>query len=169
MKKVGNQGFSLVELIIVVALIVILSGFGIVGLTVLTSRPVDECAKKLQVALEGNRNTTMGKFDSYVEFYVDSSGNVMMKETMKGTTGTPTVREKQIGQSVVTVTYKLKGDDTEHSLGNVSSPLKLSFNRASGSLNQQLDGTTIEEFIVTRGDRKLTVSIEALTGRVDVQ
>ncbi len=165
MKKVGNQGFSLVELVIVMALIVILGGFAFVGITVLTSRPVDECAKKLQVALEGNRNTTMGKFEASVEFYLDASGNIMMREVIDGTT-----TEKQIGQSVVGVKYKVKAPATIIVKDLTTTPLKLNFDRSSGSLKPLADGSgTVIAFVVSRGDREITVSIDTLTGRVDVQ
>ena len=163
MKKIGkidNQGFSLVELVIVMAIIVILGGVAFSGLSLLLTRPVDECAKKIQVALEGNRNTTMGKFSASIEFYTDASGSVWVREYIDGVSS-----EKQIGQNSVTVKYKLQGGG-EYTLG--ATPFVVEFDRASGSLKPNAIGT-LQSFTVFRGDRSITVSIDALTGRVDVE
>lgn len=166
--KVGNDGFSLVELVVVMAIIVIIGGAAFTGLKLLTARPVDECAKKLQVALEGNRNTTMGKFSSSLNFSEDSNG-VWLNEIINGNSQGVV----QLGQSGVTVKYYTQengiGTPQEHDLS--TAPLTMSFNRANGSLNDQGDGKTyVTYFVVSRGDaRTLTVTIDRLTGRVDVK
>lgn len=163
MKKLGeinNKGFSLVELVIVMAIIVILGGVAFSGLTLLMSRPVDECAKKMQLALEGNRNTTMGKFSASIEFYTAGDGSIWVREYIDGVSS-----EKQIGQNAVKVKYKLQGGG-EYTLG--TTPFVVEFDRASGSLKPGAIGT-LKSFTVSRGDRSLTVSIDALTGRVDVE
>ena len=69
MTKIDNKGFSLVELVIVMAIILILGGVAFTGLSLLTSRPVDECARKIQMVLQGNRNTTMGKLRQILMVY----------------------------------------------------------------------------------------------------
>ncbi len=168
MTKIGNGGFSLVELVIVMAIIVIIGGAAFTGLQLLTSRPVDECAKKFQICLEGNRNTTMGKYSSSLTFTQNDDG-VWMEEYINGTSQGVT----QIGQSGVTVKYYTQengvGTASEHNLG--TTPVTLSFDRANGSLNDQGDGKTyVTSFVVTRGNVKtLTVTIDRLTGRVEVK
>lgn len=171
MKKIlknGNSGFSLVELVIVMAIMVILAGAAFTGLTLLTSRPVDECAKKIQIALEGNRNTTMGKYSSTLYFSVDDDG-VWVEEYINGASE----GKKQIGQSGVTVEYTTKPYNSNTVSTNTlgSSPLAISFDRANGALNDIGDGVNyVTSFVVTRGNvRPLTVTIDRLTGRVDVQ
>lgn len=160
MGKVDNKGFSLVELVIVMAIIVILGGAAFTGLSLLLSRPADECAKKIQVALEGNRNTTMGKYSSSIEFYADGDGYIWVREYIDGVPS-----EKKIGQNSVKVKYKLHGGG-EYTLG--STPFVVEFDRASGSLKENAIGK-LKAFTVTRGDRTITVSIDALTGRVSVE
>lgn len=160
MTKIGNKGFSLVELLVVVALFTILASIAATGITLATSRPADECAKKIQVALEGNRNTTMGKFSASITFSADSEG-VYIEEIINGISE----GKVKIGQSGVNVVYKLSGTETSLS----AAPLMISFDRADGSLNAQVDGTYLESFEVSRGERKLTVTIDKLTGRVDVK
>lgn len=168
-RKIGNQGFSLVELVIVVAIMVIIGGFAVAGISILTSRPVDECAKKIQIALEGGRNTTMGKLSATISFYTDGDGNVYVEEIIDGKLPGYV---KQIGQDVVKVHYKNSAGHTEL-LGTTK--LTMQFDRASGSLKPQSDGKYIVSFIVSRGTsgspgyREITVNIDKLTGRVTVQ
>ena len=82
--EIDNKGLTLVEILIVVAILAILGGVALTGMSLLTSRPVDECAKKIQIALEGSRNTTMGKYSGYVEFTADSDG-VYVEKYINGT------------------------------------------------------------------------------------
>ena len=160
MKKNRNSGFSLVEIIIVVAIFTILGFYAFTGIALVTSRPVDECAKKIQIALEGNRNTTMGKFSASITFSADGNG-IYMEETIDGISD----GKVKIGQSGVNVTYKLSGTDVDLS----TTPITVSFDRADGSLNPQADGSYLQSFEISRGDRRFTVTVDKLTGRVDLK
>lgn len=168
-RKNKNQGFSLVEFVIVVAIIAIICGFAFTGIAILSSKPVDECAKKIQVALEGSRNTTMGKLSSSISFYRDENGNIFVEELID----TPPAYVKQIG-SDVDVRFKDINGNT-FSLPTFPQKITLSFDRASGSLKPQSDGNYITEFVVSRGSagqrgyRRLIVKIDKLTGRVSVE
>ncbi len=167
-KDVGNDGFSLVELIIVMAIGVIITAALAAGLSLLSSRPVDECARKIEIALEGNRNTTMGKLSANISFYVDSNDNIMIKEIIDN--GDPYI--KQIGDNVVDVCYYIEGNSNPIYLTNNADDCTISFNRSSGSLNPLSggahDGNIVTSFVVSRGDRKITVNIDKLTGRVEL-
>ncbi len=160
MTKNGNTGFSLIEILIVVAIITILGFFAFTGVSLVTSRPVDECAKKIQIALEGNRNTTMGKFSASITFSADGNG-IYMEETINGVSD----GKVKIGQNGVNVTYKLSGTEVDLS----ATPVTISFDRADGSLNPQGDGSYLQSFEVSRGERKFTVTVDKLTGRVDLE
>ncbi len=171
MKK-NNQGFSLVELVIVVAIIIIIGGFALTGLAILSGKPVDECAKKIQVALEGNRNTTMGKLSASISFYQDGSGNIFVEEEFNNNPEDTIV--KQIGEDVRVEYQDMSGNSYLLPVGR-DNKLTLSFDRASGSLKAQADGSYVVKFVVSRGSsgergyKKLTVSIDKLTGRVSVE
>lgn len=72
MKKKDNRGVSLVELIIVIAIMSIIIGMTGYGLSLVSNKPVDECAKKIEMALNRNRTNAMGKKEAYIEFYLDN-------------------------------------------------------------------------------------------------
>ena len=163
MNKLGNQGFSLVELVIVVALIVILGTVSVAGISFLVSKPVEECTRRIEIALQGNRNTTMGKLSANIKFYTDGN-NIMALETIDTSSKTT-----MIGNDVK-VSYMIKGNPVAIDLGNSSNPLTIRFDRSSGSLKPQTDGGSdyVEKIIISRGNKTQTVSIERLTGRVTI-
>lgn len=158
LSKIKNKGFSLVEIIIVVAIFAVLGAVAMTGMSLLTSKPVDECAKKIQIALEGNRNTTMGKYSGYLEFTADSSG-VYVKKYINGASDGVI----KIGQSGVSVGVKTPTIDKTLD----STPFKVEFDRADGSLVTPTDGPML--FTVSNGSRTIIVTVDRLTGRVDLE
>lgn len=167
MTKFCNKGFSLVELIVVVAILAVLGAVAMTGMTLLTSKPADECAKKIQIALEGNRTTTMGKYSGYLEFTADTNG-IYVEEFINGTSQ----GKIKIGQSGVSVFVNsaIMGDASTTYTSSLSpTPLKVEFNRADGSLKTQAGTGYVTSFKVSRGSRELIVTIDRLTGRVDLE
>lgn len=166
MTKIDNKGFSLVELVIVMAIILILGGVAFTGLSLLTSRPVDECARKIQMVLQGNRNTTMGKFSGSVKFTADSDG-VYVEEIINGVSDGRVL----IGQSGVSVSVvsRVPGDAATTTTTVGATPIEVSFNRSDGSLKSQAGGAYITSFVISRGSTVMTVTVDRLTGRVDLE
>lgn len=164
-EKLGNEGYSLIELIIVVIIIVVIGSFTFMGISLVTSKPADECANKIRIALENNRITTMGKLSSSLKFYVDSEGRIVVKEIIDGSQ-----KVSYIGTNGVTVTYKYNGVADMIVLGDEANCLTVQFDRSSGSLKPQsggtYDGKYLEKFIISRGTRQLEVKIDRLTGKV---
>jgi len=159
MVKIDNKGLSLVELLIVVAILAVLGGVALTGMSLLTSRPVDECAKKIQIALEGSRNTTMGKYSGYVEFTADSNG-VYVQEYINGSANGDKIK---IGQGGISVSATTASGSTTFS----ATPYKVEFKRADGALKSPNDGHM--SFTVSNGSRTIIVTVDRLTGRVDLE
>ena len=67
MKK-DNRGLSLVEVIIVITIMAVLGGLMTMGISAGVSKPAEECAEKLEAALNNARITTMGKQSVELEF-----------------------------------------------------------------------------------------------------
>ncbi len=172
-KQIENKGYSLLELIMIVAIASVLIGAGIIGISVLSSRPVDECARKLQVSIESNRTTTMGKLTASLDIYVGDGANegyIMIEEFINNDGSTPGKITK-IGEKSVKVYYKYQGEAELHELPTDPGAINISFNRGSGALNPQPGLATtmyIEKFIIKRGSKQMEVSIDKLTGRVTI-
>ena len=161
-KKIGNEGFSLVELVIVMALIVILGGTVAYGLHFLVTKPVEECTRRIETALQGNRNTTMGKLSSSISFYMDGD-KVMALEQIDSSNKTILIG------SDVKVFYTYKNNPTnEIPLGNSGNMLCVEFDRSSGALKQRPGTGTgpsnpadyLQSIIIKRGSNEMTVTIE---------
>ncbi len=156
--EIDNKGLTLVEILIVVAILAILGGVALTGMSLLTSRPVDECAKKIQIALEGSRNTTMGKYSGYVEFTADSDG-VYVEKYINGTSD----GRIKIGSGGVNVTATTPSINATFG----ATPFKVEFDRADGSLVTPTDGPI--SFTVSNSSRTIIVTVDKLTGRVDLE
>ena len=65
--KQENKGFSLVELIVVIAIMTILTGLISAGIGMAVSKPADECIDKFKASLQSIRVTSMRKIDAHIE------------------------------------------------------------------------------------------------------
>lgn len=72
--KKDNRGFSLVEMVVIIAIIAILGGVVGYGLNLVSGKPVTQCARQMQILLEQNRTVAMGKESCYVVIYKTSEG-----------------------------------------------------------------------------------------------
>ena len=153
-QKNDNKGYSLVEIIIVIAIMAAISGVVIFGLSLFTNKQAMECAERMQILIEHNRTVTMGKESTYVVIYKTTDG-VMATEFVNGAQ----VKETNIGSSGVSVTYE--GSEIG---STISTGVKIEFDRASGALKDNKEMT----FVISRGSKTFTLTIEALTGKVRV-
>ena len=70
-RKKDNRGMTLVEIIIVLALMTVIAGMAGYGLSLVSNKPVQECTKKVEMALNRNRTNSMGKKEAWVEFFIE--------------------------------------------------------------------------------------------------
>ena len=166
-KKLKNQGFSLIELIVVIAIIAILTSIFTMGVSVLTNKAVQQCAKKIQVGLESIRTKTMGKESASISFYIDNKGNVYLQETINGVPNSAV----QIGTAETKVSYVKGTEPTATPTYLTTTALVIQFDRSSGSMKPQGDGKYVSKFIVenSNGNKVLHVKIDKLTGKVSVE
>lgn len=167
--KRDNRGLSLVELMIVIAILAVVSGIVALGIGVAISKPAEECARKIQQSLEGARVYTMGKQKLSVKYYI-SDGSVYAQETITYPNGiTKDKNPEKIGAKSTKVTYKMGG--TEYNLS--AEPLILTFDRSTGGLNAaecSPSGISDEvEILVQRGSTVMKVTLYSLTGKVTVK
>lgn len=167
--KLNNSGISLVEIIIVFAIMGIIAGAVLLSTTVATDKQVSSCAEKLASSLEQTRNLVMGKQSGLIRIWQESDGNIYIQMYMDGDYN-PTHPEDNtfsdeiaIGKQGVTVTWT-----NGSSSGNLNSGEVLQYFLRNGSVSQT-QGNHITEFTVTNGRRTILVKVDQFTGRVDTE
>lgn len=185
MKKKDNRGMSLVEIVLVIALMMVIAGITSYGISLISSKPVEECARKVEIALNQNRTNSMGKKVAYVEFYVTSDG-VAVRECSQSVRESD-VREGNeviIGAADVNLrfVYKNAGGADVNAEGGTGTPpgtllgtehIKVSFKRDNGALIENEHGLVLDRIEVykgsTGGGHVKKVKIDKLTGKVTLE
>lgn len=171
MKK-DNRGLSLVELIIVMAILAVLGTAVGVGVSAVTGKPADQCASRLQSVIQNNRITTMGKLDSSMRIYMDAAGNIFVEEQIKTDETTTNATVTQVGTAGVTFQYKLTGESSYRDL-LPGDELLLRYDRSSGAFKDLsamgLSGHYCEEIKIVKGHRTRILKLSYLTGRISLE
>ena len=165
--KQDNRGLSLVEVIIVVAIMSVLIGITGFGLGMINGKPADECAQKITYSLQNSRTKAMGKYALTYELYME--GDVLkVKETVQNDPSDAAVDSiSTVGAKGVTATYKLSGDTTEYSISGTNK-LVIRFDRAGGGF-APVDPTTgkyCEEIKISKASTTRTITLVPPTGKV---
>ena len=172
---INNKGFSLVEVLIVIAMTAILGSVTVLSFSTLDTARAKKASAKIKGQLNLIRTTTMNKSgDTALKIYKDSKGVYYVQQ---GTATTPSVSDfteatgvdpRELGGKMrLTYTDSLSGGETE--IG--TDGLVLKFKKDDGSLfNQDGSEATKGTFTITVYDKKNTkrgtVEIKKTTGNV---
>lgn len=162
--KNNNKGFSLIEVIVVAAILVVLAGTATIGYNMLSGRAASQCASQLKSIILLNRTHALGMTSADVSISVNSNG-VFVTETINGGAGS----SKNIGKSDVNVSYSLDGGASYNDLSGTS--VSFSFDRSSGalaSINGVAASTDIK-FKVSKNSSNYIVTVHHLTGKTDIE
>ena len=138
--KNDNKGFSLVELVIIIAIMGIVVTMLAANLGFLNDSAAKGCANSLKTAIGQTRIKTMGKKETYLYVYKDGKG-YSIKTVNKGSkSGDPITVEtnEKLAKNRVTVSYKFS-----QSTGSTTTPVEIDdshdlligFNRENGKLD----------------------------------
>ena len=141
-----NKGFSLIELVIVLAIMAALSGTIFYSFTLATGQYARECANNLSTVLDKEKNyalTRSASVDCYVEIVKDGNSYVARYYVPESAIADGTdskndgadwlfAEEYKIGKGRVTVTYKI-GSGSEITIDDNTS-VKFVYNRISGAM-----------------------------------
>lgn len=175
-----NGGFSLVELIIVVAIMAIV--VGVIGLSVgtLTGRKTAKCADEIVSTLERARVLTLGKEQNQVEFVLlqnSSTGEYRAQIYQGGTI----VSDRSVGKEPITIQVYFDDDSTPYNLSQLKGTLPyasatdglhLVFNRASGAFEEKTCATAdavkdyCKKIVISNGTRTITITTVGRTGKI---
>lgn len=168
--KRDDRGLSLVEMVIVIAILAVVSGTVVLGISAAISKPAEECARKIQQSLQSARVYTMGKQTLSLKFYMED-GCVYVEETATMPDGSSKTKTPvKIGAKGVKVSYKLEEAADYSDLGDSGHALVLSYNRATGGFNKPVGMPKFcDKIRVEKGNKVMTVSLYSLTGKVTVE
>ncbi len=136
MGKKDNRGFSLVELVIGITIMVIVLGMLGASLNYIGNSQARSLANAIKTAVGQARIQTMGKYDTYLYIYRSSADNRYYKETWKRSKSggsTELVRESRemLGKEKPMVKFLIEGDTTEYQLDGTHA-LLIKFDRTNG-------------------------------------
>lgn len=168
--KQDNRGISLVEIIIVVAIMTIVGGGLYIGISAVSDKPSQQCAEKLVHSLTRHRTTAMGKKSGGTQFEIKKNteadgGRIVAREIVEGVPS----EWIPISDRTVDVYYTIGGTETKLD----STPLVLKFKRGSGGFEKVAAvGDYCTQLRVIRGDSVNTefiVELSPLTGKVNIK
>ena len=174
MKKLNNdnRGFSLVEVIIVVAIMSTMIGVISYGWSMTSGKPAEQCAKKLSAAISHGRTATMGKYRNVITVKKETDGRLTVTELTTisvhddGSDDQTSTRSSVVGAKDVTVEYKIgTGDYTtlaeDHSI-------ELRYDSGSGAMKKTANGGAdyYTGFRISKAGKVWYVKMETLTGKV---
>lgn len=194
MKK-DNKGFSLVELIIGITIIVIVLGMLGASLNYIGNSQARSLANAIKTAVGQARIQTMGKYDTYLYIYKSPVDKRYYKETWKRSRSNAggsdeLIRENRelLGKEKPMVKYYIEGDTSEYELDG-SHGLLIKFDRTNGkeieedmgSGHNDEDGNSIttgigtgtksvlcNQIVIYYGAKEYNVRIVPATGKVSL-
>ena len=174
--KTNNAGLSILELVVVIAILSIIGVTLFLSTSVATDRHVTSCAGKISSALEQTRNLTLGKQSGYINFWVDATGEVLAQVYIDGS---PYSDQISIGHKGLTVEFvyvnPLNGAMVVRKALD-SGGAQIEFSRSTGGVKSYSQDSVsyspgshmLKTIVVTNGHKTSNVTIDLYTGRVDV-
>lgn len=157
MKK-NNKGFSLVEMIIVIAIIAIVTSAAFFGFGYLSMADCKKCANRINSGLSTAKSKTMAEVDQMNMFLYRYNDDFYIKYDTSDTITKDGDAEKIGNGSISITTYSVSGTTTV--LQNGSEPVKVTISRKDGSYK-----TAPQSFLVSSGDVSKTVYLVTETGK----
>lgn len=168
---INNSGYSLVELIIVIAIMAVLIGTVFYSISMIFGANAKTCANNIQRAIADCKVTTMGKKEAYMELYRAADGNVYTKLYVYEQTGATPVEEEpqKMGNNRVYVGYIKPGETPDAATDlNSGDSVTIKFDRSSGSFDKTAHDNCAQ-IIVRGGSKNYAIEMTQLTGKSEVK
>ncbi len=158
-----NKGVTLVELMVVIAIMVVLSSIVFLGAGMLSGKKARECTDRLKIALTNDRTTAMGKYDMVAILYAEADGTIFLEEQIYNTATDIVTKRTRIGDSSVAVTYSNDGTEPVNAL--TSSGVTIRFDRSTGGLKDTTGSLWVK---ASKAGRSYYLHVYQITGKIEV-
>jgi len=167
-RKSHNAGFTLVELIVIIAIMGVVVGGASLGVGLIFTKDASQCATRLNDAIYSTRMKAMSKAGVY-ELVIDNASGVNTAEVLCDSASFDHIYLDDSDTSLKTnITCKYITDSGAESA--VDLPVKLSFDKAKGSIKIDdpsitTDGIICFDIDARRGSNNSSVKIVTSTGK----
>ena len=155
-RQLNNQGFSLVELIVVMIIMVIMATAVVVGFVNSSAQKVKASTELVTKYLNNTLSYSLSKGAAYLELSYDSSKDRYTVRTKYGT-GKGEESSEQLEKGVV-VTYDIENGATGNTFSEEGNTLRLSYNRNNGSFTPIITAVDDETMTITTDPANRKVS-----------
>lgn len=167
-KLKDNRGMSLVELIVVVAILAVMVGVGLTTFSAVSGADVRECSGDMYSAIGRTRISTMGKKSTRLIISKDAAdGGIYVQEEIEGNLGD----RKRIGKSSVSVNYIEDNGSGGQTTVNLTpgAELILAFDRGSGAFKEISPSTYCTGITVSKGSHVRNITLYPVTGKISIE
>ena len=169
----NNQGFTLIELIVVLIIIGILGGSAMLSIRSLDAGNAQSSVKRISAMLDFVRVQNMSKTQAYY-LLIEKEDDSFVAKVQYDNSGTrKDVLTEKLKLKNGTITYYSKDASPEvsYTVGDYNVALatnvvlEISYNKGSGDFHVGSDGRDIKRIVITGGDRSYTIYLVKATGK----
>ncbi|WP_248403925.1 pilus assembly FimT family protein [Butyrivibrio fibrisolvens] len=175
-KCINDKGVSLVELIIIIAIMAVLSTGLISMIGILNGRAARECAQDTLSALSKVRVLTLSKStgapesglsadaDVYLEIKPDGGGRILIMQVNKNKEGETIVDQISVGAANVDIIAVVGGNE----VNLTGTDIKIAYDRATGAFLKYSDEGYMTKLTFKQG-KSYTIYMTPATGKATME
>lgn len=153
----NNKGFSLVEMILVIAILAVLVLVGTLGLSYVQGREAEKATQEIVSVLREAQAISMVKYETQVTITTDASGNIVANTTVQDNADAEKVTEtSRICSSTVSILCAAQSPNDS---------MTFVFDRTNGSFKTFPD----TEIYVEKAGTKKVIVIAPGTGKISIE